>query len=115
MQRCLQKVSVINMDIKIFKKNHTFYFLKNNYLVAKILEISNNLIFYEYHFEKINIKQIDSIKAYEIELYEFLFSDNVNRLFLDRTKSIQYRGNMQKALKIDKELKEYFQNIIENE
>lgn len=103
------------MNIKIFKKNHTFYLLKNNYLIATILEVSNNLIFYEYHFETIDTKQIASIKLKEIKLYEFLFSDDVNRLFINRTKSIQYRGNMQKALKLDKELKEYFQNIIENE
>ena len=103
------------MNIKIFKKNPTFYFLKNNHLVATILEISNNLIFYEYHFETIDTKQIVSIKAKEIELYEFLFSDNINRLFFNRIKPITYKGVMQYALKIDKELKEHFKNIIKDE
>lgn len=112
------------LNIKIYRyrlRNQTrFFFFKDNYLIAYITETENNIIFIE-DYDNFKFKKrynyitnyIDLM--YEIKLYEFIFSNDANRLFLNRAKPITYQGIMRYALKIDKELKEYFQNIIENE
>lgn len=109
------------LNIKIRKYNSydscIFYFFKNNYLIAYIFENKKNFILVEnYKFKKIYSNITDyADDTKKIDLYEFIFSDDINRLFLNRAKPIIYKGVMKYALKIDKELKEYFQNIIEKE
>lgn len=112
------------LNIKIYKYNSydscIFYFFKNNYLIAYMSENKKNFIFVEnynnYKFKKIYSHITDYVDdTKKIDLYEFIFSDDINRLFLNRAKPIIYKGVMKYALKVDKELKEYFKNIIEKE
>lgn len=113
------------LNIKIYKYQHyddatIFFFFKNDYVLCHISEYKKDFIFTEFYNEnkiKNMSNHINNFNHYmqKIELYEFLFSDDINRLFFNRTKPTTYYGNMQKALKLDKELTEYFQNIIENE
>ena len=112
---------MIVMNIKIYKfesnKTKLFLFFKDNYLIADLEENKKNLIFVEHYEEHKAKKHFANITTYnrfaikEIELYDFIFSNYADRLFFNRPKQITYHGNMQYALKVDKELTEYFQNI----
>lgn len=109
---------MINMDIKIYKckayDSEIFLFFKDDYLIADITENKKKFIFVEHYIEHKTKRNFVHITMYnfflikEIELYEFIFSNDIDRLFLNRIKPITYQGNMQYALKIDKELKKYF-------
>lgn len=113
---------MINMEeIKICKKKSinmiSFFFFKNDYLLCHIVETKNIFVFTEYYDEvefKNYYSHINNYSNYiqRIELYEFLFSEDINRLFFNRTKFMSYKGDMHYCSIIERELKEYFKNII---
>lgn len=86
---------------------------KNNFLIACVKEMKNQIEFYDFYGYKRTIDSFNFCKEDYINLYEFIFSNYINKLFLKRTKPITYIGIMKYALKVDKELKEYFKKIIQ--
>lgn len=110
---------------KKIKNNETFYgFWIDQKIIFLIIEYDKHMKFIEYisfksfnpnvpiHWQKLSYIEKKQLQNNKIDLYKFIFSNDTNILFFNKTKHITYIGKIKKCMEIYNKLKEHFQNII---